>query len=55
MDERFTPGEIRKLRKILQAANLLYTAMEKEFTTNEADKLLQKLRRMEQEAEEEDE
>lgn len=44
-----TADEIRMLRKVLQAANLLYTVIEKTVTTNKADELLQKLRRIETE------
>lgn len=44
-----TADEIRTLRKVLQAANLLYTVIEKTVATNKADELLQKLRRIETE------
>lgn len=47
-----TADEIRTLRKVLQAANLLYTVIEKTVATNKADELLQKLRRIEAENEE---
>lgn len=44
-----TADEIRMLRKVVQCANQLYTVIEKTVTTNKADELLQKLRRIETE------